>query len=85
MAAVFASKTRATLAADWAIAELGAAGPKGTPYGHDAGTAVIAVSGARERSSLFTTGVRDRQANMWSFATAALELLGDALDDTPVP
>ena len=83
MAAVFASKTRATLAADWAIAELGATGPKGTPYGHDAGTAVIAVSGPQALSTLITTGVSDRQANMWSFAAAALELLDAALDDKP--
>ena len=84
MAAVFAAKTRAILAADWAIAELGATGPKGTPYGHDAGTAAIAVSGPQERSRLLTTGVRDREANMWSFAAAALELLGNALDEKPV-
>ena len=85
MAAVFASKTRATLGTDWAIAELGATGPKGTPYGHEAGTAAIAVSGLLERSMLLNTGVNDRQANMWSFAAAALELLGDALDEKSAP
>ena len=81
MAAVFAAKTRTVLGTDWAIAELGAAGPKGTPYGHDAGTAVVAVSGPRARSSLLHTNVSDRQANMWLFAGAALRLLGDALDE----
>ena len=81
MAAVFASRTRTVLGTDWAIAELGAAGPQGTPYGHEAGTAVIAVNGPREHASLIHTGVRDRQANMWLFAAAALRLLGDTLAD----
>ena len=83
MAAVFAVKTRAAIGGDWALAELGATGPKGTPYGHAAGTAAIAVCGPRTRSSLFTTGVSDRQANMWTFAVAALELLESALVDSP--
>lgn len=37
----FAAKAREQLGASWGIAELGAAGPAGTPYGHPPGISVI--------------------------------------------
>ncbi|MEQ9002892.1 MAG: CinA family protein, partial [Pseudomonadales bacterium] len=45
MAERFAARARAQLDATWGLAELGAAGPTGTPYGHAPGISVIAVTG----------------------------------------
>ena len=74
-----------TLVDDEEIAELherylGVAGPTGSPYGHDPGTSVIAVAGPVVLSRTIETGDADREANMWRFTEAALELLGEALD-----
>ncbi|MDZ7825839.1 MAG: CinA family protein [Gammaproteobacteria bacterium] len=79
MATVFADRTRERLETDWAVAELGIAGPTGSPYGGPAGVAVLAVSGPVVRSGRLETGHADREANMQAFADAALELLFDAL------
>ena len=79
MATVFADRTRERLETDWAVAELGIAGPTGSPYGGPAGVAVLAVSGPVVRSGTLKTGHADREANMQAFADAALELLLDAL------
>ena len=65
--------------AGWAIAETGAAGPTGNPYGDAAGHTVVAISGPVERARTIETGSSDRRANMDAFARAALELLDEAL------
>ena len=74
MASRFAALARAKLTSDWAIAELGIAGPTGSRYGIDAGNAVIGIDGAHPTSSSVTTGSNDRAANMNAFACGALEL-----------
>ena len=45
MAAKFAELARIQLGTSWGLAELGAAGPTGTRYGHAPGISVIAVDG----------------------------------------
>ncbi|MDA0978569.1 MAG: CinA family protein [Proteobacteria bacterium] len=82
MVAEFARAARLKLATTWGIAELGAAGPAGSPYGHDAGTSVIAVAGPNPRTCTVLTHVNDRPANMQAFAGAALRLFRDALLQT---
>lgn len=81
MAVHFARAARTQLDATWGIAELGAAGPTGTRYGHDAGTSVIAVDGPVDLSITVNTGISDRDVNMWRFTEAAIELLTRALSE----
>ncbi|MFT4721090.1 MAG: nicotinamide-nucleotide amidase [Candidatus Azotimanducaceae bacterium] len=78
MVMVFADAAREALDAQWGIAELGAAGPAGTPYGHSPGISVIGVSGPVNLSVRVETGTSDREANMWHFTRAALTLLEQA-------
>jgi nicotinamide-nucleotide amidase len=76
--ALIAARTmRERFAADWAIAETGAAGPTGNRYGDSAGHSCIAVvgGGGVEQAITLETGSADRLANMRAFALAALELL----------
>jgi PncC family amidohydrolase len=61
--------------ASWGLAETGAAGPTGNPYGDHAGHSCIAVAGMAEEVITLETGMTDRLANMRAFAAAALELL----------
>jgi len=70
----FALRAQEQLGATWGIAELGAAGPAGAHYGHPAGTSVLAVVGPDTASVTVQTGSDDREANMWEFTAAALEL-----------
>ena len=79
MVAEFARAAREKLNTTWGIAELGAAGPAGTPYGHDAGTSVIAISGPCSISSTTRTGEDDRPSNMLAFTEAGLRLFRRAL------
>jgi nicotinamide mononucleotide (NMN) deamidase PncC len=57
------------------LGETGASGPTGNRYGDDPGHACIAVAGPVERTKTIETRVAQREANMWIFARAALELL----------
>jgi nicotinamide-nucleotide amidase len=61
--------------ASWGLAETGAAGPTGNPYGDSPGHSCIAVAGGAEEAITVETGEADRLANMHAFAAAALELL----------
>ena len=61
--------------ASWGLAETGAAGPSGNPYGDNAGHSCIAIAGMAEEAITVETGKADRMANMHAFAAAALELL----------
>lgn len=61
--------------ASWGLAETGAAGPTGNPYGDSAGHSCIAIAGAAEEAITIETGKAERLANMHAFAAAALELL----------
>jgi nicotinamide-nucleotide amidase len=78
-----AQTIRTRLGTDWGIAETGATGPTGNPYGDAAGHSCIAVSGAIERSITLETGRTDRVDNMWAFAEAALRTFVDCLNDAP--
>jgi PncC family amidohydrolase len=78
-ALVLARCARERLATTWAIGETGAAGPTGNRYGYDAGHACIAVAGPIELSAVIETRTANRELNMWSFASAALDLLHKAL------
>lgn len=62
---------------DWAVAETGATGPSGNRYGDPPGHAWVAVAGPDGllRSEHVLTGSDLREANMTSFAAAALGLL----------
>jgi nicotinamide-nucleotide amidase len=61
--------------ASWGLAETGAAGPTGNPYGDSAGHSCIAIAGLAEEAITVETGKTDRLENMRAFAAAALELL----------
>jgi nicotinamide-nucleotide amidase len=61
--------------ASWGLAETGAAGPTGNPYGDSAGHSCIAIAGLAEEAITVETGKSDRLENMHAFAAAALELL----------
>ncbi len=70
-----ARTVRESLGTTWGLSETGASGPTGNRYGDDAGHACLAVVGPVEHAITLETGAADREANMWAFATAALELL----------
>lgn len=74
-----ASAVRQALGATWGISELGAAGPSGTRYGHEAGMTCIAVSGPIEKAKIITTGDNERFTNMLEFTAAALDLLEEVI------
>ena len=79
MALRFAEKTKEVLDSDWAIAELGIAGPTGSPYGVDPGTSVVAISGPSDNFVRIETGNTDRESNMMDFTKSALQLLSRTL------
>lgn len=70
---------RERLGTTWGLAETGAAGPTGNRYGDAAGHTCLAVAGPVERVVTLETGRDDREANMWEFTRAALDLLHEAL------
>lgn len=78
-ALLLARTMRERLGATWGVAESGAAGPTGNRYGDPPGHSCIAVAGPEERVMTLETGEADREANMWAFAQAALEMLATAL------
>jgi PncC family amidohydrolase len=85
-ARLMARHQRERFRASWGLAETGAAGPEGNPYGDPAGHSCLAVDGPVTLDRLLRTGSDARDANMLSFAMAALELLDEALAAAaPVP
>ena len=78
-ALLLARTLRENFGADWGLAETGAAGPTGNPYGDAAGHTCLAVSGSIEIAMTLETGSDDRGANMEAFARHALELLASVL------
>jgi PncC family amidohydrolase len=78
-AQLLARRIRDKLGATWGLAETGAAGPTGNRYGDAAGHACIAVCGPVEKVLTIETGQDGREANMWVFARAALDLLAACL------
>ena len=73
---------RESLGTTWALSETGASGPTGNRYGDSAGHACIAVAGPVERAITVETGDADREANMWVFTRAALDLLEQCIKDS---
>ncbi len=82
-AQLLARHQRQRFRASWGLAESGAAGPTGNPYGDPAGHSCLAVAGPVLRERLLRTGQDDRAHNMIAFATAALGLLADAIAAAP--
>jgi PncC family amidohydrolase len=80
-----ARRIREALGATWGLSETGATGPTGNRYGDAAGHACLAVAGPVERVITLETHSDDREANMWAFARAALELFETALRAAPAP
>lgn len=78
-----ASRVREQCGTTWGLAETGATGPTGNPYGDAAGHACIAVVGPVSDALTLETGRDDREANMWTFAETALDLLRRAIDNAP--
>ena len=78
-----AARVREQCGTVWGLAETGATGPTGNPYGDAAGHACLAVVGPVSEALTLETGRDGREANMWTFAEAALDLLRRAIDDTP--
>ena len=76
-----ARTVRESLGTSWALSETGASGPTGNRYGDSAGHSCIAVAGPVERAITVETGDSDREANMWKFAAAALELLEECVKE----
>lgn len=78
-----ASRVRERCGTTWGLAETGATGPTGNPYGDAAGHACIAVVGPVSDTLTLETGRDDREANMWTFAETALDLLRRTIDNAP--
>ncbi|HTT38774.1 MAG TPA: CinA family protein [Burkholderiales bacterium] len=78
-AQLLARRVRRNLGATWGLSETGATGPSGNRYGDAPGHACIAVSGPVETVITLETGSADREANMWMFASRAIELLETCL------
>ena len=78
-ALIKARAVRELLGTTWGLSETGASGPTGNRYGDAAGHACIAVAGPVERVITVETGSPDREANMWRFTRAALDLLEGCL------
>ena len=78
-AQLLARRVREKLGATWGLSETGASGPAGNRYGDAPGHACIAVSGPVEALITVETGSAEREANMWTFARRAVELLESCL------
>lgn len=79
-ARILARAARERFAVTWSVSEIGASGPTGNRYGDPAGHSCIAIAGPTERSMTVETNSADRIANMRAFASAALNLLLQALE-----
>jgi len=78
-AQLLARRVRDKLGTTWGLSETGASGPTGNRYGDAPGHACIAVSGPVEAVITLETASAGREANMWTFAKTALELLESCL------
>ena len=78
-AQLLARTVKDTFAATWGIAETGAAGPSGNPYGDAPGHSCLAISGPADVVITVETGRSDRVANMRAFAAALISLSIEAI------
>ena len=74
-----AETVRHQFSATWGLAESGAAGPTGNPYGDAAGHSVCAIAGPVAAARTLETGQAERFNNMIAFAAAAMALLAAAV------
>ncbi len=74
-AALAARTVRERFDVTWGLAESGASGPNGNPYGDAAGHCCLGLDGPRNAVQTLETGHGDRFVNMIAFAEAALALL----------
>ena len=70
-----AQAVREYMGTTWGLSETGATGPTGNRYGDGPGHACIAVAGPVEQTITVETRHSNREANMWTFTQAALDLL----------
>jgi len=82
-ALLLARDARERMETTWGVGETGAAGPTGNSHGDAPGHTCIAVAGPLEQVFTLETGQNDREANMWAFAEAALELLERLVSESP--
>ncbi len=73
-----AQSAASRLSTTWGLGEAGAAGPP-NPYGDPSGHAWLAVAGPTTATRHLLTGIETRTENMLAFATAAMQLLVDTL------
>src|SRR5205085_12475559 len=75
-AQLLAETVRRRLAANWGLAETGAAGPAGNRYGDAAGHVCLAIASADGKIRLKTieTGSTDRQDHKQTYAAATRDL-----------
>jgi nicotinamide-nucleotide amidase len=74
-----AEQIKKQLKSTWGLAELGATGPAGTPYGHPPGICVLALVGPKNITRHIETGKGDREQNMLVFRDEALNMLLETL------
>lgn len=82
-ALLVAGRIRDSHRASWGLAESGAAGPSGSPYGDAPGHVCVAVVGAESRSRTIETASPERPANMDLFARQLLLLFDETLAMQP--
>ena len=78
-ALITAKAIRDKMASDWGLGESGAAGPFGNRYGDAAGHVALGVVGPVKASRTLETGNADREKNMWSFCSAAIEFFYETI------
>lgn len=76
-----ARRMRGAVEATWCISESGACGPTFNYPDVPTGFTAIFVSGPVERGVFVESPHGDREANMWSFAKLALDLLADCVEE----
>src|ERR1700730_6993106 len=74
-AQLLANQIRQRFSSHWGLSETGATGATGNRYGDAAGHSCMAVAGPAESVFTLETGTKERQANMQTFASTALNLL----------
>jgi len=78
-ASFIAGRIRGSHRATWGIAESGAAGPSGSPYGDAPGHVCVAIAGEIAASRTIETADADRVSNMDVFARQLLLLFHETL------
>ena len=78
-ASFIAGRIRESHRATWGIAESGAAGPSGSPYGDAPGHVCVAIAGEATASRTIETADLDRASNMDMFARQLLLLFHETL------